>query len=57
MTSNSERIVNMVERLIEHLAGLNAPPGFAAEVIARIAERTGHPFAPASNCLIRCAMM
>ncbi|HVS14630.1 MAG TPA: class II fumarate hydratase [Thermoanaerobaculia bacterium] len=29
--------------------GLNAPPGFADEVIARLAARTGHPFVPAPN--------
>ncbi|HEV8241028.1 MAG TPA: class II fumarate hydratase [Thermoanaerobaculia bacterium] len=29
--------------------GLNAPPGFADEVIARIAARTGQPFAGAPN--------
>ena len=29
--------------------GLNAPPGFADRVIANMAERTGHPFAPAPN--------
>jgi fumarate hydratase, class II len=29
--------------------GLNAPPGFADRVIARVAERTGHPFVPAAN--------
>jgi fumarate hydratase class II len=29
--------------------GLNAPPGFADAVIARLAERTGHPFVPAPN--------
>ncbi len=29
--------------------GLNAPPGFADRVIARLAERTGHPFVPARN--------
>jgi fumarate hydratase, class II len=29
--------------------GLNAPPGFAEKVIARLAERTGHPFRPAPN--------
>ncbi len=29
--------------------GLNAPPGFADAAIARIAERTGHPFVPAAN--------
>jgi fumarate hydratase, class II len=29
--------------------GLNAPPGFADRVIARLAERTGHPFVPAPN--------
>ncbi|HVS65875.1 MAG TPA: class II fumarate hydratase [Thermoanaerobaculia bacterium] len=29
--------------------GLNAPPGFAAAVITRLAERTGHPFVPAPN--------
>jgi len=29
--------------------GLNARPGFADRVIARIAERTGHPFRPAPN--------
>ena len=29
--------------------GLNAPPGFADRVIARMAERTGHPFVPAPN--------
>jgi fumarate hydratase class II len=29
--------------------GLNAPPGFADRVIARIAEATGHPFVPAPN--------
>ncbi|HEX5759619.1 MAG TPA: class II fumarate hydratase [Thermoanaerobaculia bacterium] len=29
--------------------GLNAPPGFADQVIARLAERTGHPFVPAPN--------
>jgi fumarate hydratase class II len=29
--------------------GLNAPPGFADRVIARLAERTGHPFVPAAN--------
>ncbi len=29
--------------------GLNAPPGFADQVIARLAERTGHPFSPAPN--------
>ncbi len=29
--------------------GLNAPPGFAERVIARLAERTGHPFVPAPN--------
>ena len=29
--------------------GLNAPPGFADAVIARMAERTGHPFVPAPN--------
>ena len=29
--------------------GLNAPEGFAEKVIARLAERTGHPFVPAPN--------
>ena len=29
--------------------GLNAPPGFADGVIARLAERTGHPFVGAPN--------
>jgi fumarate hydratase class II len=29
--------------------GLNAPPGFADRVIARLAERTGHPFVPAPD--------
>ncbi|MFQ5525703.1 MAG: class II fumarate hydratase [Thermoanaerobaculia bacterium] len=29
--------------------GLNAPEGFADQVIARLAERTGHPFVPAPN--------
>jgi fumarate hydratase class II len=29
--------------------GLNAPPGFAAAVIARMAERTGHPFVQAPD--------
>jgi fumarate hydratase class II len=29
--------------------GLNARPGFADAVIARLAERTGHPFVPAPN--------
>ncbi len=29
--------------------GLNAPPGFADRVIARMAESTGHPFVPAPN--------
>lgn len=29
--------------------GLNAPPGFADAVIARMAARTGHPFVPARN--------
>jgi fumarate hydratase class II len=29
--------------------GLNAPPGFADQVIVRLAERTGHPFRPAPN--------
>jgi len=29
--------------------GLNAPPGFADKVIARMAETTGHPFKPATN--------
>ena len=29
--------------------GLNAPPGFADQVIARIANETGHPFVPAPN--------
>ncbi len=29
--------------------GLNAPPGFADAAIARIADRTGHPFVPAPN--------
>ena len=29
--------------------GLNAPPGFADAVIARMAARTGHPFVPAPN--------
>jgi fumarate hydratase class II len=29
--------------------GLNAPPGFASQVIARLARRTGHPFVPAQN--------
>jgi fumarate hydratase class II len=29
--------------------GLNAPPGFADAVIARLAARTGHPFMPAPN--------
>jgi fumarate hydratase class II len=29
--------------------GLNAPPEFAPRVIARLAERTGCPFVPASN--------
>ena len=29
--------------------GLNAPEGFADRVIARLAERTGHPFVPAPN--------
>jgi fumarate hydratase class II len=29
--------------------GLNAPPGFAAAVIAGLAERTGHPFVPAPD--------
>jgi fumarate hydratase class II len=29
--------------------GLNARPGFADAVIARVAERTGHPFRPAPN--------
>ncbi len=29
--------------------GLNAPPGFAERVIARLAERTGHPFVQAPN--------
>ncbi len=29
--------------------GLNAPPGFADLVIARLAETTGHPFVPAPN--------
>ena len=29
--------------------GINAPPGFAAAVIARIADRTGYPFREADN--------
>jgi len=29
--------------------GLNAPPGFADAVIARLAAATGHPFVPAPN--------
>ena len=29
--------------------GLNAPPGFADAVIARMARRSGHPFVPARN--------
>ncbi|HEX4956116.1 MAG TPA: class II fumarate hydratase [Thermoanaerobaculia bacterium] len=29
--------------------GLNAPPGFADQVIARLAAATGHPFVPAPN--------
>ena len=29
--------------------GLNAPAGFADAVIARLADRTGHPFVPAPN--------
>jgi len=29
--------------------GLNAPPGFADQVIAGLARRTGHPFVPAPN--------
>ena len=29
--------------------GLNAPPGFAADVCAAIADITGHPFHPAEN--------
>ncbi|MEM6455052.1 MAG: class II fumarate hydratase [Acidobacteriota bacterium] len=29
--------------------GLNAPPGFADDVIAGIAAQTGHPFVPAPN--------
>jgi fumarate hydratase class II len=29
--------------------GLNAPPGFADRVIARMAERSGYPFVPAPN--------
>ncbi len=29
--------------------GLNAPPGFADAVIARLAASTGHPFVPAPN--------
>jgi fumarate hydratase class II len=29
--------------------GLNAPPGFADAVIARLAKTTGHPFVPAPN--------
>lgn len=29
--------------------GLNAPPGFADRVIARLAAATGHPFVPARN--------
>ena len=29
--------------------GLNAPPGFADAVIARMAKRSGHPFVPARN--------
>jgi fumarate hydratase, class II len=29
--------------------GLNAPPGFAADVCAALADITGHPFAPAAN--------
>ena len=29
--------------------GLNAPPGFADRVIAKMAERTGHPFVGAPN--------
>jgi fumarate hydratase class II len=29
--------------------GLNAPPGFGAAAAKRIAELTGHPFAPAEN--------
>jgi len=29
--------------------GLNAPPGFADAVIARLASATGHPFVPAPN--------
>ena len=29
--------------------GLNAPPGFAREVIERLAESTGHPFVQAPN--------
>jgi fumarate hydratase class II len=29
--------------------GLNAPPGFADRVIARLAERTGYPFVPAPD--------
>ena len=29
--------------------GLNAPPGFADQVIAQMAERSGHPFVPAPN--------
>ncbi len=29
--------------------GLNAPPGFADRVIARLAERSGHPFVPARD--------
>jgi len=29
--------------------GLNAPPGFADEVIAHLAAATGHPFVPAPN--------
>jgi fumarate hydratase class II len=29
--------------------GLNAPPGFAPAIAAKLAEITGHPFAPAAN--------
>jgi fumarate hydratase class II len=29
--------------------GLNAPPGFADQVIERLADRSGHPFVPAAN--------
>ncbi len=59
----AQQIANGIERLrsakprLAELAlggtavgtGLNAPPGFADAVIARMAQRTGHPFVPARN--------